>query len=362
MDDNITQVIFDYNKIFTALNSKLENNSLEQATEVELIDTIRLLNELIDIAKLYPNKINSNIIEYAVAYIMYIHILLHNFVKAEANCKELLNIRELRVSRYSTDIFTEYASYEKHSISRLKELVDKFNASQGEMEALFELKSIRLIKLNLCDNLNLIPDIKFILVYLANKKDMELVNAINALEFLLQQNTDRDKKDFLLTQLKNYAKNDKIALFLLGLYYEQNKFKEVNFTQSAYYQLESAKRGFLLAIAKIGGYYYNVEHNLTSYLFWIYKALEHEGVHCEVQWKQIQQFISKYSLWGFIEETKKCAIQNAVIAQFILAKYYKIEFPNESVFWMEQFNNNPNGAEYVKREYKSMKASLPFDV
>jgi hypothetical protein len=29
---------------------------------------------------------------------------------------------------------------------------------------------------------------------------------------------------------------------------------------------------------------------------------------------------------------------------------------------MEQFNNNPNGAEYVKREYKSMKASLPFDV
>ena len=68
------------------------------------------------------------------------------------------------------------------------------------------------------------------------------------------------------------------------------------------------------------------------------------------------------SLWGFIEETKKCAIQNAVIAQFILAKYYKIEFPNESVFWMEQFNNNPNGAEYVKREYKSMKASLPFDV
>ena len=48
------------------------------------------------------------------------------------------------------------------------------------MEALFELKSIRLIKLNLCDNLNLIPDIKFILVYLANKKDMELVNAINA--------------------------------------------------------------------------------------------------------------------------------------------------------------------------------------
>ena len=27
---------------------------------------------------------------------------------------------------------------------------------------------------------------------------MELVNAINALEFLLQQNTDRDKKDFLL--------------------------------------------------------------------------------------------------------------------------------------------------------------------
>ena len=247
-------------------------------------------------------------------------------------------------------------------ISRLKELVDKFHASQGEMEALFELKSIRLIKLNLCDNLNLIPDIKFILVYLANKKDMELVNAINALEFLLQQNTDRDKKDFLLTQLKNYAKNDKIALFLLGLYYEQNKFKEVNFTQSAYYQLESAKRGFLLAIAKIGGYYYNVEHNLTSYLFWIYKALEHEGVHCEVQWKQIQQFISKYSLWGFIEETKKCAIQNAVIAQFILAKYYKIEFPNESVFWMEQFNNNPNGAEYVKREYKSMKASLPFDV
>ena len=230
------------------------------------------------------------------------------------------------------------------------------------MEALFELKSIRLIKLNLCDNLNLIPDIKFILVYLANKKDMELVNAINALEFLLQQNTDRDKKDFLLTQLKNYAKNDKIALFLYGLYYEQNKFKEVNFTQSAYYQLESAKRGFLLAIAKIGGYYYNVEHNLTSYLFWIYKALEHEGVHCEVQWKQIQQFISKYSLWGFIEETKKCAIQNAVIAQFILAKYYKIEFPNESVFWMEQFNNNPNGAEYVKREYKSMKASLPFDV
>lgn len=128
MDDNITQVIFDYNKIFTALNSKLENNSLEQATEVELIDTIRLLNELIDIAKLYPNKINSNIIEYAVAYIMYIHILLHNFVKAEANCKELLNIRELRVSRYSTDIFTEYASYEKHSISRLKELVDKFHA------------------------------------------------------------------------------------------------------------------------------------------------------------------------------------------------------------------------------------------
>ncbi|MDB9246377.1 MAG: hypothetical protein ACLTSL_14825 [Odoribacter splanchnicus] len=101
---------------------------------------------------------------------------------------------------------------------------------------------------------------------------------------------------------------------------------------------------------------------MTSYLFWIYKALEHEGVHCEVQWKQIQQFISKYSLWGFIEETKKCAIQNAVIAQFILAKYYKIEFPNESVFWMEQFNNNPNGAEYVKREYKSMKASLPFDV
>ena len=168
MDDNITQVIFDYNKIFTALNSKLENNSLEQATEVELIDTIRLLNELIDIAKLYPNKINSNIIEYAVAYIMYINILLHNFVKAEANCKELLNIRELRVSRYSTDIFTEYASYEKHSISRLKELVDKFHASQGEMEALFELKSIRLIKLNLCDNLNLIPDIKFILVYLAN--------------------------------------------------------------------------------------------------------------------------------------------------------------------------------------------------
>ena len=135
MDDNITQVIFDYNKIFTALNSKLENNSLEQATEVELIDTIRLLNELIDIAKLYPNKIN------AVAYIMYIHILLHNFVKAEANCKELLNIRELRVSRYSTDIFTEYASYEKHSISRLKELVDKFHASQGEMEALFEFKS-----------------------------------------------------------------------------------------------------------------------------------------------------------------------------------------------------------------------------
>ena len=59
---------------------------------------------------------------------------------------------------------------------------------------------------------------------------------------------------------------------------------------------------------------------------------------------------------------RKCAIQNAVIAQFILAKYYKIEFPNESVFWMEQFNNNPNGAEYVKREYKSMKASLPFDV
>ena len=81
-----------------------------------------------------------------------------------------------------------------------------------------------------------------------------------------------------------------------------------------------------------------------------------------LQSKQIQQFISKYSLWGFIEETKKCAIQNAVIAQFILAKYYKIEFPNESVFWMEQFNNNPNGAEYVKREYKSMKASLPFDV
>ena len=35
MDDNITQVIFDYNKIFTALNSKLENNSLEQATEAE---------------------------------------------------------------------------------------------------------------------------------------------------------------------------------------------------------------------------------------------------------------------------------------------------------------------------------------
>ena len=111
MDDNITQVIFDYNKIFTALNSKLENNSLEQATEVELIDTIRLLNELIDIAKLYPNKINSNIIEYAVAYIMYIHILLHNFVKAEANCKELLNIRELRVSRYSTDIFTKNIAF-----------------------------------------------------------------------------------------------------------------------------------------------------------------------------------------------------------------------------------------------------------
>ena len=63
-----------------------------------------------------------------------------------------------------------------------------------------------------------------------------------------------------------------------------------------------------------------------------------------------------------MRKQKKCAIQNAVIAQFILAKYYKIEFPNESVFWMEQFNNNPNGAEYVKREYKSMKASLPFDV
>ena len=173
---------------------------------------------------------------------------------------------------------------------------------------------------------------------------------------------------------KNYQAKDKqkkVIDYINPVYLEiaaeiikeaTNKFKEVNFTQSAYYQLESAKRGFLLAIAKIGGYYYNVEHNLTSYLFWIYKALEHEGVHCEVQWKQIQQFISKYSLWGFIEETKKCAIQNAVIAQFILAKYYKIEFPNESVFWMEQFNNNPNGAEYVKREYKSMKASLPFDV
>ena len=70
MDDNITQVIFDYNKIFTALNSKLENNSLEQATEVELIDTIRLLNELIDIAKLYPNKINSNIIEYSLVKVL----------------------------------------------------------------------------------------------------------------------------------------------------------------------------------------------------------------------------------------------------------------------------------------------------
>ena len=42
MDDNITQVIFDYNKIFTALNSKLENNSLEQATEVELCNIVTI--------------------------------------------------------------------------------------------------------------------------------------------------------------------------------------------------------------------------------------------------------------------------------------------------------------------------------
>ena len=60
------------------------------------------------------------------------------------------------------------------------------------------------------------------------------------LEFLLQQNTDRDKKIFINT-IKELCKNDKIALFLLGLYYEQNKFKEVNFTQSTYYQFRKCK-------------------------------------------------------------------------------------------------------------------------
>lgn len=360
--ENLNTAIQYYDKVFPILDSKLENNLLNQLSETDLKGVIESLNNLSAIGKLHPNEKWWKNTMYIIAYKMYIHILLGDFIESAKDCSELLEITENNIrrdDRFYRILFPELLENERMNAIRLKRLIEKLHSSQGETEILFEL---RLLRLKLETNPNIANDILFLCDYIKNQKDSDLLLAKHPIIFLLNHGKHRTQKDALISQLKKYTtQNNYVASYFLGAYYEENEFREENLEQSRKYYAKSAKSGFILAMLKMIGYH-QAMGNLSECFFWRFKVLEIEGDHCKMIWDEIERFLSKNCLFGLIDNLIPCAKKDSIIAQFLLYQYYKKKNPQKAIYWFEKLNTHNNFKTCIKREYESMKTCIPFEI